>query len=73
MDKRKLRRKWLWLGGSGASLVGFGLSASMEVAFYKHEGGETWVWIVLGTLCLITFILGLVLLIKAGLVESKLQ
>jgi len=71
MKNSKLRNRWLLLGGSGATLVGLGLSATIEVAWYKHSGGTTWIWVVLGTLSLSVFMVGLILLIKAGLLEAK--
>lgn len=53
------------MGGIGCSLFGFGLCSTVEVAFYKHNGGILWVWVSLGTLSLSLTLLGLVLLIKA--------
>ncbi len=70
MDQRK---KWLLTGGAGASLFGFGLCAVMESGFLKHNGATWWHWASLGTISLVVTILGLVLLIKAGVMEKDLD
>ena len=69
------RSKWLVTGGTGASLFGFGLCAVVESGFLKHSGSgsDWWLWMGLGTLSLIMTIFGLVLLIKAGLMEKELH
>ncbi len=64
------KRKWLLTGGIGTSLVGFGLAAAIEVGFLKHEGEALAVWVPLGTLAITVFILGIVLMIKAGRYEQ---
>ena len=67
------RKKWLLTGGAGASLFGFGLCAVVESGFLKHGDSEWWEWVGLGTASLIVTIFGLVLLIKAGLMEKALD
>ncbi|MEM1259868.1 MAG: hypothetical protein AAGC45_04580 [Bacteroidota bacterium] len=67
------KRKWLLVGGAGASLFGFGLCAVVESGFLKHGDSKWWHWAGLGTLSLIVTIIGLVLLIKAGLMEKNLD
>ncbi len=69
----KAKRKWLWSGGVGATLVGLGVSASIESAFLKHQGAELWYWMLLGTLSLSVLISGIILLIKAGHMENSLK
>lgn len=61
------------MGGVGASLFGFGLCAVVESGFLKHSGSEWWHWAGLGTISLIVTVVGLVLLIKAGLMEKDLD
>lgn len=67
------RKKWLLMGGAGASLFGFGLCAVVESGFLRHDDAEWWLWAGLGTVSLTITILGLVLLIKAGLIEKDLN
>jgi len=67
------RGKWLYTGGIGASLFGFGLCSVVECAFLKHNGAEWWHWVGLGTISLGVVIFGLVLLIKAGVMEKDLK
>lgn len=67
------RKKWWLMGGAGASLFGFGLCAVVECGFLKHSGAVWWHWASLGTISLGITILGLVLLIKAGVMEKDLD
>ena len=67
------KRKWLFTGGLGASLFGFGVCAVMESAFLKHSGTLWYVWTVLGTLSLASMVMGIVLLIKAGFMERDMK
>jgi hypothetical protein len=66
------KKKWLLTGGTGAVLFGFGICAVIECAFLKHNGHSWWLWAGLGTLSLAVLILGVVLLIKAGLMEKEI-
>lgn len=63
------KKKWLLTGGLGTSLVGLGLCAVIEAGFLKHGGMSWMIWVPLGTLSLLVFMFGLVLLIKAGKYE----
>lgn len=67
------KKKWLLTGGSGASLFGFGICAVVECGFLKHSGANWYVWAGLGTFSLVILMSGLVLLIKAGLMEKELN
>ena len=67
------KKKWLWTGGLGASLFGFGICAIVECGFLKHSNTDWYIWVSLGTLALVATILGMVLLIKAGLLEKDLK
>lgn len=67
------KKKWLLTGGSGAVLFGFGICAVIECAFLKHEGHFWYVWASLGTVSLAVLISGVVLLIKAGLMEKDIK
>ncbi len=71
MKYNPLRRKWWFLGGTGASLFGFGICCVVESGFLKHGGAPVWKWVLLGTLSLIILITGVVLLIKAGFVGEQ--
>ena len=64
------KRKWLLTGGLGSSLFCFGIRGAIETGFYKHDGADLLSWVTLGTLSLITIMLGLILLIKAGGMEK---
>ncbi|MEM1336242.1 MAG: hypothetical protein AAF717_01965 [Bacteroidota bacterium] len=64
------RGKWLWTGGSGASLLCFGLCGAIESGFLKHEGAPWYMWVIAGTFSLCGVVLGVVLLIKAGFLEQ---
>lgn len=73
MKPSTLKKRWLWTGGLGATLVGLGISASIESAFLKHQGAEWWTWIISGTLSLSILITGIILLIKSGNMEKDLK
>ena len=64
-------RKWLFTGGAGASLLGFGVCAAIECGFLKHDGAPWYFWVIGGTLALCALIAGVVLLIKAGFLEKE--
>ncbi|MEO0571675.1 MAG: hypothetical protein AAF039_08215 [Bacteroidota bacterium] len=64
------KRKWLLMGGAGASLFCFGICAVIESGFLKHSGVKWWYWAGLGTVSLAVTMVGLVLLIKAGVMEK---
>ena len=65
--------KWLLTGGAGTSLFGLGLCAVVESGFLKHSGAPWWLWVGLGSLSLVITMTGLVLLIKAGIMEKDLK
>jgi hypothetical protein len=67
------KNKWLVTGGIGAVLFGFGVCAVIECAFLKHNGYDWYLWAGLGTLSLTVLISGVVLLIKAGLLEKDIK
>lgn len=67
------KTKWWLTGGAGACLFGFGLCAVVESGFLKHSGTLWWHWAGLGTVSLVITMLGLVLLIKAGIMEKELD
>lgn len=67
------KKEWLLTGGVGASLFGLGICTTIECAFLKYDGYEWFIWTGLGTFSLFVLILGIVLLIKAGLMETKLK
>jgi hypothetical protein len=57
-----------WLrGGLGSTLIGAGLSTSIEAGFWKHDATKhILLWIGLGTLGLVVFIAGLALFVNAA-------
>jgi hypothetical protein len=73
MDRKTLRNKWLWQGGLGAALLGFGSCCVVESGFLKHNGAPIWQWTLFGTLSLCILISGVVLLIKAGFLGEALK
>ncbi len=66
------RRKWLWTGGVGASLLCFGVCGAIESGFLKHQEASWYLWGIGGTLSLFSIVLGVVLLIKAGFIEQDM-
>lgn len=68
----KTKKKWLLTGGLGTTLFGLGICCVIESAFYKHNGAIWYEWAFFGTVSLSILITGVVLLIKAGLLENKL-
>ena len=60
-------------GGVGATLFGFGVCCVVESGFLKHDGAPKLLWIAAGTLSLIIMIVGLIMLIKAGVMENELK
>jgi hypothetical protein len=65
MSTKKNKLQWLLRGGLGCVLIGFGLCATIESAFLKHESPENSLWIVYGTLSLTIFMAGLNILLSA--------
>jgi hypothetical protein len=65
--------KWWLNGGIGALLFGSGLSMAMECSHIKNDGGDFWLWVIGGTVGIGLALSGVVLLIKAGILEYKMQ
>ena len=55
----QLKKKWLVYAGVGITLIGFGLCASVELAFQKHSHPNDFSWILWGTLSLSVLMSGL--------------
>ena len=72
-SKRKLRNTWLLTGGSGAVLLGTGISGAIECGFLKHSGGIWWQWVLCGTVSLVLVMVGIILLIKSAFMERDLK
>ena len=70
---RKRRIRWWWQGGVGALLLGSGISCAVESGFLKHQDVPWYVWVLAGTGSFCLIIPGVVLLIKAGILENELQ
>lgn len=65
MKKSKDKLQWFVRGAIGCSLIGFGLCATIESAFLKHQAPENTLWILYGTISLIIFMSGINILISA--------
>lgn len=73
MEKQKLRRKWLFFGAGGLTLVGFGLSIMGEALIRKYEASSFHDWFWIGTLALIVINSGLAIFGKAIIIRVKLD
>jgi hypothetical protein len=51
--------KKLFLSGFSLTLIGMGLSISIEAGFCKWNGNPTWEWVLMGTVGLVIFNTGL--------------
>jgi hypothetical protein len=67
------RTKWWWNGAAGAFLFGSGLSIAMECSQLKHSGEPWYIWAVGGTAGIGIALSGVVLLIRAGILNRELQ
>lgn len=72
-SKKKLHRKWLFMGGLGALLLGTGISCAIESGFLKHNGAPVCQWALAGTASLAVLISGVVVLIKTAFLERGLK
>lgn len=72
-DRQRLKRTWWLKGGSGAVLIGAGLSGAIESGFLKNSNDDGFLWILTGTGALCMVIAGVVFLIQAGLVDYELR
>lgn len=73
MERKKLRKKWLFTGGAGASLFGFGLCCLIESGFLKYGNAPWHQWVPAGTASLCIVMIGVVLLLKASSMENQLK
>ncbi|WP_281540286.1 hypothetical protein [Maribacter aestuarii] len=73
MERKKLRKKWLFMGGIGASLFGFGLCCLVESGFLKYGDAPWYQWVLAGTVSLCIVMFGLILLLKASSLENQLK
>jgi hypothetical protein len=69
----KDKMKWWFNGAVGALLFGSGLSIAIECSHIKHSGNDFWLWVIGGTVGIGLALSGVVLLIKAGILEYKMQ
>jgi len=53
MNYRYHYRRWIIKAPLGLSLIGFGICLTLDAAFQKYNGADTWSWILYGTLALI--------------------
>jgi hypothetical protein len=65
--------KWWLYGAGGALLFGSGLSIAIECSHIKHSGDHFWLWVFGGTCGLGLALSGVVFLIKAGILQYKMQ
>lgn len=67
------KTKW-WINGAvGAFLLGSGLSITLECSHIKNDGGDFWLWVLGGTFGIGLVLSGVVLLIRAGILEYKMK
>ena len=67
------RRKW-WLNGFfGALLFGGGLTLAIESGFLKHSLQPWYYWVIGGTVGLSLALIGVVILIRAGVLKSEMD
>lgn len=69
----KDKMKWWFNGAVGALLFGSGLSIAIESSHIKHSVNDFWLWVIGGTVGIGLALSGVVLLIKAGILEYKMQ
>ena len=70
-EKQRLRKQWWLFGTLGALLLGGGLCGMIESGFLKHAGAETHLWVLGGTGSLCLTVAGVVLLVRAGVIQGK--
>ena len=67
------KTKW-WINGTvGALLLGSGLSIALECSHIKNDGGDFWLWVLGGTFGIGLVLSGVVLLIRAGILENNMR
>ncbi len=70
---RSKRSKW-WLNGFfGALLFGSGLSLAMESGHWKHSSDPWYYWVIGGTVGIGLALSGVVLLIRAGILNREIE
>ena len=58
-NQNKYYRKWLFRAPLGLVLTGFGACLIAEAAMLKSGGGDTWQWVLYGTIALVVLNSGL--------------
>ncbi|MDC7998321.1 hypothetical protein [Gilvibacter sediminis] len=71
MNKQK--KQWWFNGVVGALLLGSGLSVALECSQLKHNGADFWLWTLGGTAGIGLVLSGVVLLIRAGIINEQLK
>jgi len=72
-SKQQLRRQWWITGTLGTLLLGSGLCVLLESSHLKHDGAQLYTWLLTGTIALAFVIAGVVMLIKAGVIEDNIK
>lgn len=67
------RLKWWLYGFFGALLFGSGLSIAIECSHIKQQNGDFWLWVTGGTAGIGLALSGVVLLIRAGILEFQMK
>ncbi|NQX78638.1 hypothetical protein [Gilvibacter sp.] len=57
----------------GALLLGSGISVALECSQLKHNGADFWLWTLGGTAGIGLVLSGVVLLIRAGIINEQLK
>ena len=63
--KNKYFKRWFWQALLGLILLQSGLCMVVEAGFWKHNGAETWQWVVAGTISLGVFYSGANLMVDS--------
>lgn len=67
------KQSWWLYGSLGAFLLGSGFSLAAEASHWKHAGQSFWQWTLGGIAGIGLLLSGVVLLIKAGVIERELR
>ena len=70
---QKKRKQWWFNGVTGAVLLGSGLSIALECSNIKQDGGDILTWVFGGTAGIGLVLSGVVLLIRAGIINHELK
>lgn len=70
---KQKRKEWWVKGGLGSVFFGSGLSIAIESSHIKHSMAEDYIWILGGTAGIGLALVGIFLLIQAGILQRELD